>query len=140
MCFLDECNKIKKFFSFWNLDQNGIPDLSRNLINWLILKFIFFDCKTTESQSKCSNLIANMIYACFLDEWQKLRSFSHFQILTKIAYPYLSRSDENWLILKFLFFDCKTTKSQSKWSNSIVNMIYTCFLDEFNKIKKLWSF
>ena len=44
----------------------------------------------------------------------ELRSFSHFQILTKIAYLDLSRDLENWLILKFIFSDCKTTKDQSK--------------------------
>ena len=40
----------------------------------------------------------------------ELRSFSHFQILTKIAYPDLSRKLENWLFLKFFFIHCKTVK------------------------------
>ena len=40
----------------------------------------------------------------------ELRSFSHFQILTKIAYPDLSRKLENGLILEFIFIDCKTVK------------------------------
>ena len=39
-----------------------------------------------------------------------LRSFSHFQILTKIAYPELSRKLENWLFLEFFFIHCKTMK------------------------------
>ena len=38
----------------------------------------------------------------------ELRSFSHFQILTKIAY--LSRKLENGLILEFFFIHCKTVK------------------------------
>ena len=38
----------------------------------------------------------------------ELRSFSNFQILTKIAY--LSRKLENGLILEFFFFHCKTVK------------------------------
>ena len=38
----------------------------------------------------------------------ELRSFSHFQIFTKIAY--LSRKPENGLILEFFFIDCKTVK------------------------------
>ena len=37
----------------------------------------------------------------------ELRSFSHFQILTKIAYLDLSRNLENGLILKFVFIHCK---------------------------------
>ena len=40
----------------------------------------------------------------------ELRSFSHFQILTQIVYPELSRNLENWLILKFVFIHCKTVK------------------------------
>ena len=41
---------------------------------------------------------------------KELRSFSHFQILTKIAYPDLSRKLENWLFLEFFFIHCKTVK------------------------------
>ena len=41
---------------------------------------------------------------------RELRSFSQFQILTKIAYPDLSRKLENWLFLKFFFIHCKTVK------------------------------
>ena len=40
----------------------------------------------------------------------ELRSFSHFQILTKIAYPDLNRNFEIWLNLKFVFIHCKTVK------------------------------
>ena len=40
----------------------------------------------------------------------ELRSFSHFQILTKIAYPDFSRKLENWLFLEFFFIHCKTVK------------------------------
>ena len=40
----------------------------------------------------------------------ELRSFSHFQILTKIGYPDLSRNLEIDKILKFVFIHCKTVK------------------------------
>ena len=40
----------------------------------------------------------------------ELRSFSHFQIVTYIAYSDLSRNLENSLILKFVFIHCKTVK------------------------------
>ena len=41
---------------------------------------------------------------------KELRSFSHFQILTQIAYPNLSRKLENSLTLEFFFIYCKTVK------------------------------
>ena len=40
----------------------------------------------------------------------ELRSFSHFQILTKIAYPDLIRNLENWPSLMFAFIPCETVK------------------------------
>ena len=51
-----------------------------------------------------------MIYKCFLDEWEELRSFIHYQILTSITYLDLSRKLENWLILKFVFIHFKAVK------------------------------
>ena len=41
---------------------------------------------------------------------KELRSFSHFQILTEIAYLDLSRKLENSQILEFFFIHCKTVK------------------------------
>ena len=46
----------------------------------------------------------------FLMNGTELRSFGHFQILTKIAYPDLSRKLENWLFLEFFFIHSKTVK------------------------------
>ena len=46
----------------------------------------------------------------FLMNGTELRSFSHVQILTKIAHPDLRRKLENWLFLKFFFIHCKTVK------------------------------
>ena len=40
----------------------------------------------------------------------ELRSFSHFQILTRIAYLDLSRNLETWLILKFVFIHSNAVK------------------------------
>ena len=40
----------------------------------------------------------------------ELISFSHFQILMKIAYTDLSKKDENSQILEFLFIHYKTVK------------------------------
>ena len=42
---------------------------------------------------------------------KEIRSFSHYQILTKIVYPDLSRKLENKsLNLEVLFIHCKTVK------------------------------
>ena len=38
----------------------------------------------------------------------EIRSFSHFQILTKIAYPDLNRNLENQLIFEVCLHSCKT--------------------------------
>ena len=46
----------------------------------------------------------------FLMNGTELRSFSHFEILTGIAYSYLIRNLENWLILMFAFIPCETVK------------------------------
>ena len=46
----------------------------------------------------------------FLMNGTELRSFSHFQILTWIAYSDLSRNLENWLILMFAYIPCETVK------------------------------
>ena len=93
----------------------------------------------------------------------ELRSFSHFQILTKIAYPDLSRNLENWLFLEFFFIHCKTVKvsqndqiQMQTWFTSgflmngtelgsfshfqILTWIETQTLVEFLKIDYFWSF
>ena len=46
----------------------------------------------------------------FLMYGTELRSFSHFQILTWIAYSDFRRNLENWLILMFAFVPCETVK------------------------------
>ena len=46
----------------------------------------------------------------FLMNGTELGSFSHFQILTSIAYSDLSRNLENWLILMFAFIPFETVK------------------------------
>ena len=40
----------------------------------------------------------------------ELRSFSHYHILTWIAYPDLSRKLENWQNLEFFFIHCKAVE------------------------------
>ena len=49
----------------------------------------------------------------------ELRSFSHFEILTKIAKPDLSRKIANRLILKFVFIHCKAVKVSQNYQIQI---------------------
>ena len=46
----------------------------------------------------------------FLMSGTELRSFTHFQILTKIAYSDLSTNLENWVISNFVFIQCQAVK------------------------------
>ena len=46
----------------------------------------------------------------FLMNGTELRSFSHFEIFSSIAYSDLSRNLENWLILMFAFIPYETVK------------------------------
>ena len=65
----------------------------------------------------------------------ELRSFSHFHLLTKIAYLEMSR---NLQIDQFRILSSFTVKllKSVKMINSNVNLIYKYFLDEWNRIKK----
>ena len=53
----------------------------------------------------------------------ELRSYGDFQILTRIAYPDLSRNVENSLISKFDFIHCKALKVSQMDQNPNVKMI-----------------
>ena len=53
-----------------------------------------------------------------------------------MIYSNRSRILENWLISKFVFIHCKTVKVSEDDQIWNVNMIYKCFLDESNRIKK----
>ena len=66
---------------------------------------------------------------------RELRSFSHFQILTKITYPTLAE------IFKLTNFEVclhslYSWENQSKYLNLNVNLIEKCFYDEWKRIKK----
>ena len=65
----------------------------------------------------------------------ELRSFGHLQILTKIAYPDISRNLENCLILKFVFIHCETVKVSENEQIQLKHDLQV-FLDEWNRIKK----
>ena len=49
---------------------------------------------------------------------------------------------KSWKLMNFEvgFHSLDNWESQWKWANSIVNTIYKCFFDEWNRIKKFLSF
>ena len=102
--------ELRSFSHFQILTWIGYSDLSRNLENWLILMFSFIPCETVKVSEDDQIRIQTWFRSHFLMNGTELRSFNHFQILTKIAYPDLSRKLENWLFLEFFFIHCKTVK------------------------------
>ena len=102
--------ELRSFSHFQILTWIGYLDLSRNLENWLILMFAFIPCETVKVRQDDQIGIQTWFRSRFLMNGTELRSFSHFQILTEIAYPDLSRKLENWLFLEFFFIHCKTVK------------------------------
>ena len=134
--FLDEWNRIKSFSHFQILTKIAYPDLSRKLENWLFLEFFFIHSKTVKVSQNDQIQMQTWFTSGFLMNGTELRSFSHFQILTWIAYSDLSRNLENWLYFDVCLHSPWNCKCQWRWSNSNINMIYQSFLDEWNRIKK----
>ena len=109
--FLMNGTELRSFSHFQMLTWIAYPDLSRNLENWLFLEFFFVHCKTVTVSQNDQIQMQTWFTSGFLMNGTELRSFSHFQILTWIAYSDLSRNLENWLILMFPSFPMKLWKS-----------------------------
>ena len=108
--FLMNGTELRSFSHFQILTWIAYSDLSRNLENWLSLMFAFIPCETVKVSQDHQIRISTWFRSRFLMNGTELRSFSHFQILNKIAYQNLSRQLENWLFLEFFFIHCKTVK------------------------------
>ena len=102
--------ELRSFSHFQILTKIAYPDLSRKLENWLFLEFFFIHCKTVKVSQNDQIQMQTRFTSGFLMNGTELRSFSHFQILTWIAYSDLSRNLENWLILMLAFIPCETVK------------------------------
>ena len=109
--FLMNGTELRSFSHFQILTWIGYSDLSRNLENWLILMFAFIPFETVKVSQDDQIRIQTWFRSRFLMNGTELRSFSHFQILTKIAFPDLSRKLENWLFWSFSSFTVKLWKS-----------------------------
>ena len=128
--------ELRSFSHFQMLTYIAYPDLSRKLENWPFLEFFFIHCKTVTVSQNDQIRMETLFTGGFLMNGTELRSFSHFQILTWIAYSDLSRNLENSLIFDVCLHSMWNCESQSRWSNSNINMIQKPFLDEWNRIKK----
>ena len=100
--------ELRSFSHLQILTWIAYSDIRRNIENWLILKFVFNHCKTVTVSQDYQIRMQTRFTSVFLMNRTELRSFSHFQILTWIAYSDIRRNLENWLILKFVFNHCKT--------------------------------
>ena len=70
----------------------------------------------------------------------ELRSFSHFQILTKIAYPDLRTKLDDWLILEFFFIYCKTVQFNQDDKYPMETRFTSVFLMNGTELKSLSYF
>ena len=102
--------ELRSFSHFQILTKIAYPGLSRKLENWLFLEFFFIHCKTVKVSQNDQIQMQTLFTSGFLMNGTELRSFSHFQILTSIAYSDLRRNLENSLILMFAFIPCETVK------------------------------
>ena len=109
--FLMNGTVLRSLSHFQILTEIAYPDLRRKLDNWLFLEFFFINCKTVKVSQIDQIQMQTWFTSFFLMNGTELRSFSHFQILTKIAYPDLSRKVENWLFLEFSSFTVKLWKT-----------------------------
>ena len=69
----------------------------------------------------------------------ELRSFCHFQILKKLYTQSLAEILK-LTNLQVCLESLEICQSQSKLSKSNVNMIYKCYLDDWNRIKNFSHF
>ena len=105
--------ELRGFIHFPILTWISYSDLRRNIENWPILKFVFIHCKAVKVSQNDQILIWTWFTSVFLMNGTELRSFSHFQILTIIAYPYLSRNlqiDQFWSLSSFAIKQWKSVK------------------------------
>ena len=108
--FLMNGTELRSFSHFQIFTKIAYQDLSRNLENRLILKFLFIYSKTVKMSQNDQIQLSTWFRRVFLMNGTQLRSCNHFEILTKITYSYLSGNPGNWLSLKFVFIQCKTVK------------------------------
>ena len=120
--------ELRNISHFQILTWIGYSDLSRNLENWLILMFSFIQCETVKISQDDQIRIQTWFRSCFLMNGSELRSFSHFQILTKIDtrtlaenlkidyfWSFSSFTVKLWKSVKMIKFECKLDLQVVSW-------------------------
>ena len=128
--------ELRSFSHFQILTKIAYPDLSRKLENLLLVAFFFIHCKSVKVSQNDQIQMQTWFTSGFLMNGTELRSFSHFQILTWIAYSDLSRNFEKLTNFDVCLHSLWNSESQSRWSNSNINMFDKSFLDEWIRINK----
>ena len=90
--FVMNGTELRSFSHFQILTSITYSDVSRKLENWLILEFFFIYCKTVKVNQDDQIRMWTWFTSVFLMNGTQLRSFSDFQILTRIAYPDLGEN------------------------------------------------
>ena len=80
--FLMNGKELRSFCHFQILTWIAYLDLSKNLENWLILKFVFIHCKTVKVSQNDQIQMKRWFTSVFLINGKELRSFSHYEIFT----------------------------------------------------------
>ena len=106
--WMEQNKEVLVIFKFW--PKSHTWTLAENLKIDYFWSFSSFTVKLWKSVKNYQIQMQIWFTSGFLMNGTELRSFSHFQILTKIAYPDLSRKLENLLFLEFFFIHCKTVK------------------------------
>ena len=106
--WMDKNYEVLVIFKFW--PKSHTQTLAENLKIDYFWSFSSFTVKLWKSVKMIQIQMQTWFTSGFLMNGTELRSFSHFQILTWIAYPDLSRKLENWLFLMFALIPCETVK------------------------------
>ena len=120
--------ELRSFSHFQILTWIGYSDLSRNLENWLILMFAFIPSETVKVSEDDQIPIQTWFRSRFLMNGTELRSFSHFQNLTKshtrtlaenlkidYFWSFSSFTVKLWKSVKMIKFKCKHNLQVFSW-------------------------
>ena len=127
--------ELRSFSRFEIVTKITYTDLSRNLQIDLFWSLYSFTIKLWKSgkmiKFKCKDHLQ-------VFSWWMENNYEVFKIIKFWAGSHIRTLAKNLKIDQFWSFSSFTVKmwSQSNWSNSYVNLIYKCFLNELNRIKK----
>ena len=120
--------ELRSFSHFQILTWIAYPDLSRKLENWLFLEFFFIHCKTVKVSQNDQIQMQTWFTSGFLMNGTELRSFSHFQILTKshtrtlaenlkidYFWSFSSFTVKLWKSVRMIKFECKLDLQVVSW-------------------------